>query len=553
MKALLRTAAWLAASLALTAGCAATTAPVAVTGGKPRLVVVLIVDGLPQRQVVDYRDQLAPDGFERFLARGTWFSDAHYGHAMTVTGPGHATILTGAYPNRTGIIDNEWIDPATGRMENCVGDVSATYIGLKTNRLDGTSPKNLKAESVGDVLKRVEPRSKVIAISAKDRGAILPAGKSGVAYIFHDRYGLFGSTTYYMQEHPKWVEAFNAGHPADEYFHKEWRPLLAESAYARSMPDGQRWSLDAAKLPKTMGEGQKEPGPLFYDELIGSPFSDDLLLNFARAAIAGEALGRDGAPDILVVSLSGHDYVNHAYGAESRTSHDHVLQLDLLLQAFLLDLDATVGRDNYVAVLTADHGFTPAPELSRTLGRDAGRVSLRAIALRANRELVKRYGEGAWIRGVSADGLLMNNKLAADKRVDAASLLEETRKLVLAEPGIVAAYTRAELESGSRKGAPFFEAMRRTWHRDLSGDLQIAVKPYWILAAENGKGTTHGSPHPHDTHVPILFYGPPWVTQARVDTRVDVVDIAPTVARLLGVPAPSACEGKPLPIGAQGS
>jgi predicted AlkP superfamily pyrophosphatase or phosphodiesterase len=154
----------------------ASTVPPAPSPAAARLVVLLVVDGLPQRQVVDYWDQLAPDGLRRFLDRGAWFTDAHYGYSVTYTGPGHATILTGAYPHLTGIIANQWRDPVPGNTMYCVADPSATYIGHKTHALDGTSPKNLKVESLGDVLKRADPRSKVIAISGKDRGAILPAG-----------------------------------------------------------------------------------------------------------------------------------------------------------------------------------------------------------------------------------------------------------------------------------------------------------------------------------------------------------------------------------------
>lgn len=540
----------LAAALAFVAGCAATNPiPAPVTGGKPRLVVVIVVDGLPQRQVVDYRDQLSPDGLERFFARGAWFSDAHFGHGHTATAPGHATLLTGASPQRTGIIGNEWLDPATGEMQYCTADASATYIGAhKASRLDGTSPKNLKVESLGDVLKRTDARAKVIAVAGKDRGAILPAGKAGVAYMYQAQTGEFSSTTYYMKEHPQWVTDFNARKPADEYFHKEWRALLPESAYARSVPDAQKWFSKSAKLPMKMGEGQDKPGPLYYGALIPTPFGDDLAFNFARAAIAGERLGRDDAPDILVLSLSAHDYINHAYSAESRISHDHVLQLDLLLQSFLLDVDAAVGRDNYVAVLTSDHGFTPAPEVSRSLGRDAGRLSMRGAIAKVNTELSRRHGEGKWIHGFSADSVVFNRKLAAERNVDVAKLAEEVRPLFLAEPGVAVVHTRAELESGSRKGEPLFDQMRRSWNREVSGDLQVGLKPFWIISSGSGSAATHGSPQAHDTHVPLLIYGPPWVIPGRIDKRVDMVDLAPTLARILGIPAPAACEGKPLPL-----
>jgi predicted AlkP superfamily pyrophosphatase or phosphodiesterase len=537
------------AALAFVAGCAANhpVSPAPVSGERPRLVVLLVVDGLPQRQVIEYWDQLAPDGLKRFLDRGAWFSDAHYGHAVTETGPGHATILTGAYPHRSGIIANQWRNPGTGELENCVADPSAPYVGRRAARLEGASPKNLMVESLGDVLKRLDARSKVIAISGKDRGAVLPAGKAGTAYVFQAQTGEFASTTYYMKEHPQWVGDFNAKKTADAFFHQEWKPLLAEPAYARSVPDERPWFARGGKLPKTLGQGQDEPGPRFYGEVLASPFGDELLLAFARAAIEGESLGRDAAPDILVVSLSSHDYINHAYGAESRISQDHVLYLDRAVQDFLNDLDISVGRDNYLAVLTADHGFMPAPEYSQSLGRDAGRLNPAQMLARLNAGLAKKFGDGRWVLSMSAHGVLFNRLLMTQRSVTLPDVSEEARRLLLEERAIEAVYTRVELESGSRAGAPAFEAMRNTWHRERSGDLQIELKPYWMYDSGT-TGTTHGSHYPYDTNVPILIYGPSWVSPGRIDRHVEVVDIAPTLARILRVPAPAASEGKPLPL-----
>ena len=522
-------------------GPSATAAP-----AKPKLVVLLIVDGLPQWQFTDYRDQLAPDGLRRFMDRGRWFADAHYGHSYTVTAASHAVIMTGAYPNRTGIIGNDWRHNVTGAQEYNTDDASSTYIGHRTNKLDGTSPRKLRAETVGDVLKRADARSKVIAISGKDRGAILPAGKTGTAYMYMSQTGLYASSTYYMKEHPAWVQAYHAKKPADAYFHKEWKPLLADAAYGKSLPDGQKWYVRGGKLPKLIGEGQDTPGPLFYGAVAASPFGDALALDFARAAIAGEALGKDDATDILAVSLSTHDYVNHGYSAESRISHDHVLQLDRLLQDFFRDLDATVGKDNYVAVLTSDHGFMPSPDHSLTLGRDAGRQSGTQTVARINAALARAFGEGQWVLTISALGAVMNKPLIEERKANRPALEEETRKLLLAETGVAAAYTRTELLTGSRAGQPYFDAIRKSWHPEISGDVQFVLKPYWMMTTSSA--TTHGSPHPYDTHVPIAFYGPAWVKPGRVDGRVEVADIAPTLSGMLGVEPPASSEGKPLPL-----
>jgi len=456
-------------------------------------------------------------------------------------------MLTGAYPHRSGIIANEWRNPATGEVEYNTGDPTASYIGHKTHRLDGTSPKNLRAETVGDVLRRLDARSKVIAISGKDRGAILPAGHRGTAYMYQAQTGEFASTTYYMKAHPQWVVDFHARKPADAYFQKEWQPLLEAPAYARSLPDGQSWYAKwGGKLPMKLGEGMAAPGPRFYAAVLASPFGDELMLAFARAAIAGEELGKDDVPDILSVSLSSHDYINHGFSAESRISHDHLLHLDRHLERFFRDLDATLGKDRYVVALTADHGFMPAPELSQSQGRDAGRLSGSQLVAQMNAGLAQRFGPGQWVLGVSAQALVLNHALVAERKLDAAALQEEARSLLLAEKVVAAAYTRREIETGSRAGAPFFEQVRRSWDSARSADIAIILKPYWMYSSTSA--TTHGSPHAYDTQVPILFYGPRWVKPGRVDARVEVADIAPTLARILGIPAPSSSEGKPLPL-----
>ena len=533
-------------ALGLLLGCASVEKPAPVAGGRPRLVVLFVVDGFPERQAVDYRDQLSPDGFERFFTRGAWFTNAHYRYATTETCPGHATIVTGAYPHRTGVVANQWFDPATGRNEGCSDDPSAPWIGGGGKGNEGYSPRNLRVESLGDVLLRADSHSKVISISAKPRSAVMTAGKRGTAYILQDGTGQFASTRYYMQSLPRWAVDFNAAKPADAYFGAEWRPLLAEAAYSRSLPDERPWYAPGGKLPKKMAAGGA-PNAAFYEEIAATPFADDLELAFARAAIAGESLGRDESPDLLVVCLSSHDLVNHEYGAESRISHDHVLQLDRLLAEFLNDLDTSVGRENYVAVLTADHGFMPAPEQSRLQGRDAGRVPIGPFMAQLQAGLVKKFGEGQWMVRWNEQGVIVNRRLAKAKGVDLDALAHEARALALAQPGVAEAYIRAEVEGRTRAGSGHFDAVALSYDRDRSPDVEIVLKPYWMWGG-GSVGTTHGSPYEYDTNVPVLFYGPNWILPGRIDTPVDVSGIAPTLAMLLKVPPPPASEGRVLPL-----
>ncbi|RQO55946.1 alkaline phosphatase [Paucibacter sp. KBW04] len=515
----------------------------------PKLIVFMVIDGLPMRQVLAYRDQLQPDGFKRFLDRGAWFANAHYGHGHTVTAAGHSVMLSGAYPQRTGIISNEWRDPVSGEMVYCTGDAAYSYIENKTEPLAGTSPRNLKVETVGDVLRTADPASKVIAVSGKDRGAILPAGHKGVAYMYMGASGQFASSTYYMASHPQWVKDFNAAKPADAFFGKTWAPMLPEAAYARSVPDGQFWQYaggNGNKLPAILGDKHEKPGPLFYGNILPSPFGDELTLAFARAALEGEQLGVDAKTDILSVSLSSHDYINHAFGPESRLSHDHFLHLDRYLQGFFQYLDGKVGAGNYMVVLTADHGFADTPEWAKSQGRDAERLNPSQMMAWVNAGLVKKFGEGRWATAFSAAGVLFDQKLIAQKGLKPADVYAEAKAVLLQFPGVADVFTEAQLRSDDRK-TPYLEAMRKSWDPERAAPVQVVVKPGWLFGSRVG-GSSHGTPYEYDTHVPILSWGPAWVGQGEVKTPVEVADIAPTLAKILKLRVPAQAQGQVLPL-----
>lgn len=516
--------------------------------GPPKLVVMVVVDGLPQRQVMQVRQHLAPDGLARLLKRGAWYAQAHYGHSFTVTGAGHATLLTGTYPQRSGIIGNDWRDPQTGAPRYCTDDPSAAYIGHPTRPLDGTSPRNLLVDTVGDSLRTASPASKVVAVSGKDRGAILLAGHKGTAYMYMQGTGRFASSTYYLAQHPDWVEAFNAARPADRYVHTPWQALLPSAAYAGTVTQAQPWfPAGQQSLPMRFGDPKELLGPRYYGDLMRSPFVDAMSLDFALAAVDGERLGQGAGTDILAVSLSGHDYVNHAFGAESMLSYDHLLQLDRLLQRFFRKLDNRVGKGKLLVALSADHGFMPPPQFSAALGRDAQRLSPSLTLGLLNEKLEAKFGPGKWLVGYSGPGLLLNAALVAEKKLDRGTLAQEAAAMLRAVPGIDAVYTGADLLANATPDAPYFAAMRKTYSPDVPVDVLFVLKPWWMFSS-TALGTTHGSPHEPDTHVPLMLYGPRWVKAGRVDGHVETVDLAPTLARILGIQGPATMQGRALPL-----
>ncbi|HVQ62591.1 MAG TPA: alkaline phosphatase family protein [Burkholderiales bacterium] len=513
----------------------------------PKLIVVIVIDGLPQEQVLKYRDQYVSGGLNLLLRKGAWFGNAHQAHAVTLTAPGHTAVLTGAYPYQSGIIANEWTDPGTLADTYCTGDTAHAYIGEETKKLDGTSPANLRVSTLGDELRYANGgQSKVLAVSGKDRGAILLAGRTGTAYMYMDKSGRFASSTYYMKEHPRWWESFYSKRPQDRWLGKSWSPALAQSAYERSIPDGQPW------FPNYRGMGNRLPFVLpgadgkstaYYGALMGTPYGDLATLDFARAAIEGENLGRNAVPDLLGISLSTHDYVNHSFGPESRESQDHLLHLDRALASFFDYLGARFGANRVLIALTADHGFLNVPEYSSSKGFPGMRVDSKKLLADLNEKLSARFGADTYALRYSYPTIILDRKLLEEKGLSAAEVEFAAARIVTEYPGIAAVYTRTQLENGMLTGGRLATLVQRAWHRQLSGDLYVVQRPYAMFGSN---AATHGSPYAYDTNVPLMLYGAPWIKAGSYGSYTEVVDLAPTLAFLLGTRPPSGSEGRVL-------
>src|SRR5436309_10143303 len=114
-----------------------------------------------------------------------------------------------------------------------------------------------------------------------------------------------------------------------------------------------------------------------------SPYGNELLLEFAKLAIAAEKLGKSGTPDLLTLSFSSNDLIGHCWGPDSQEVLDITLRTDRTIKELLDYLDEKVGKGQYVFALSADHGICPIPEVSLTQGKDAGRVPEELFTTRA--------------------------------------------------------------------------------------------------------------------------------------------------------------------------
>ena len=537
---------------------------------RPRLVLLIVVDQFRYDYLERFGDLFGPNGLRRLLRDGASWTQANYDHFPTYTAPGHGTMMTGAHPAESGIIGNDWIDRATGKRVSSVSDETVKLLGSGDPNEGAASPRKLMSSTVGDELRLLtNDRSRVIGISVKDRSAILPAGRHANAAYWLSNTGTMASSTYYFEQLPAWVTAFNNTKPADKYFSAKWERLLAESEYVkRAGPDTPPWETvssatgDTNAFPHTITGGAKLPNPAFYSALDHSPFSNDLLVSFAEEAIVNEQLGQDDDTDVLTVSFSANDYVGHRYGPYSQEAMDAALRVDRQIATLLDFVHTRVGLGNTLIAFTADHGVSPIPEQAAALGLGGGRINRPDILAAIRSAISGRYNPQGKSPDPSADYILKYNwwgvvtdafingnvyfNYDALKRdnVD----LEEISKVVAAAgltiPGVARSFTRAQLlRGGILITDPIERRVLHGFYPARSGDVVLIAAPYNYLG--DTITATHGSPYTYDTHVPIIIMGA-GVVPGRYLEAATPADIAPTLSALLRITPPTSVTGRVL-------
>ncbi len=529
----------------------------------PSLVVVVSVDQFAYEYLERFRAGFAGGGlFRRCERDGAWFTNCHHRHGVTTTAPGHSVQLTGAYPETNGIVDNGWIDRATGKEVYCMADPRAKLVGQQAGD-EPVSPRNLLSDTLGDRLKIVtDGRSKVFTVSLKDRAAILLAGHAADGAFWLSKSGHWITSNAYRTDVPAYLRSANPLGPGARFSGKTWNLLYershyqhpqTEDSFAEGPPAGMK-----ADFPHQLAEaGTKN----FLRQMEVSPFGNELAIEAARLIVADEDLGKDEFPDILGINLASNDYVGHCFGPESLEVEDMTYRTDQLLGEFVDFVNERLGGRPWIFVLTADHGVGPIPE----------RVARRKIAAKRNALVLdsrSQYGSAhqmleAYLRerlvvGDQKPGLVMaviesQVYLRADhpalKGDDFQRAQRLTRDWLLAQNNVAAAVTREQILSGGATG-PLEAALRRSFHPRRSGDVLYCLEPYDI---EGSTTATHGSPWDYDTHVPLLIsefgnQSPEGrMPHGRFNRRVSPASIAPTLAALLHVPPPGGCLEQALP------
>lgn len=507
------------------------------------LVVVVSFDQMRG----DFATRFAPfyqskkgGGFVRIQREGTDYKQCYYRHASNITGPGHASLLTGCYPAKTGIVGNDFCDGAKLTCGYCVSDDSTTF-----------SARNLKVPTLSDALRARSPKSKTVSLALKDRAAILMSGHSANACLWFDAQSLMFETSSAYPT-PSWLRALNArvrdSIAACE--NRPWTTIIPERSTkfvglnpaVDSVPEEGAYPTGGTTFPHVLPQRTNEK---FAASFLISPFSMNVLFDAAIQAVDREKLGRDRHTDVLCIGVSSTDYVGHVFGPDSREIQELYVHADLAMERLINHLDKRVGRNKYVLVVTSDHGVAPIPELIKKQPAqqraeiDAGRISKKHMKSFVDSVITSLIGPptsgGSHIRQAFEPSIYLElSKLADARRREVINKVVEALRSYLGT-GVVA--SSHELAANAK---PFgvddstWYYVRMSYHEGRSGDIVYYPKRYWIIG---GNVATHGTPHDYDQWVPLMMLGG-GITPRQSDERVAPVDIAPTLGKMLGIEMP---------------
>ena len=508
---------------------------------RPKIIVGIVVDQMRWDYLYRYFDRYTPDGFKRMLREGFSCENTMIPYTPTYTAPGHACIYTGSVPAINGIIGNLWYSRALGRSVYCMEDNSVRTIGSNSNA-GKMSPRNLWTNTITDELRLSSNfRSKVIGIAFKDRGSILPAGHSAnAAYWFDNSTGGWITSSYYMEDLPAWLKSFNDKKLPDQYLKKDWNTLFPISTYKNSTKDSNAYEGNVAGEDNTFPHIISTITSNKYNTFWYTPSANTYTFDMARATIEGEELGTRGETDFLAVSISATDYVGHGFGPNSIEVEDMYLRLDRDLADFLKYLDQKIGKGQYLAFLSADHGVAHVPEFLKENKLPGGGSDVPDIMMHLNNSVDSAFGVKKAVINISNYQIYTDAKAIRDAKGDAGKIKDFIIQQLLTYNEITTAFY---VDKITEVAVPEqVKNMLINGHsQKLSGDIQFIFKPQWFEGGD--MGTTHGLWNPYDSHIPLVWFG--WNVKAGKTFRETYMsDIAPTIAAMLHIQMPNGSIGK---------
>lgn len=511
---------------------------------KPKLVVGIVVDQMRYDYLTRYEDRYGEDGFKKLINNGFLLSNAHFSYVPTYTAVGHTSIYTGTTPDHHGIIGNNWYDKFLKQFIYCVDDSNFNSVGVK-GKSGQKSPFRLYTTTVTDQLRLSQNmRGKTIGIAIKDRSAILPVGHSATAAYWYEgnSENKWISSSFYLNELPSWVKKFNQNNKADQYLSKPWNTLYDIKTYKNSIADNNDFEIPfngktTPTFPYDLSVLRLKNWN--YNIIKETPFGNTLTLDFAKAAILGENLGKGNDIDFLALSLSSTDYIGHRFGPDAVETEDTYLRLDKDLAAFIAFLDEKVGKGKYTIFLTADHGAVQVPSYLQSLKIPAHYFKSDEFNDFVSKKLNAKYGSNELVENISNYQIFLNKDTLNSLNLSSDEVGNYLVNELINFEGVYKVVTARTLQTTQFTNG-ILEKIQNGYNQKFSGDVMIV--PYPASLTRRPKGTSHGSGFSYDTHVPIIFYGA-GIKTGSSSKKYYIKDIAPTISSLLEIEFPNSFTG----------
>ena len=531
---------------------------------KPKLILQITVDQLRGDMPAKFMKNMGNGGFRYLKEKGIWYNNAHYGHSNTETVVGHTTLATGADPAVHGMISNVWFDREAKKLvyniedsryhilsENAdIDEDTEIDASQKLASTDGRSPANIMVTTFSDELALLtNKKAKIFGVSVKDRGAVTLAGHTGKAFWFSKTSGEFITSSYYYDKYPAWVNKWNNEKISAKMFgNKSWSLMYDKSKYIYGNEDDNEWEMDIAGFGRTFPHKYGSADSKYFNNfLIYSPAGDDLTLDFAKALIVAEDIGKDEVTDYLSISFSSTDYVGHLFSPSSLEEEDNILRLDKTLAELFAYVDKTVGLKNTLIVLSADHGSPEAPGFLKSFGIDVDYVSPnkwdKAPSILA---LKKKFGIGQeLIQKFFPPYLYLNHDVITEKGLDLAEVQKAVANELMTIKGVALAISSTDIMSNKLPDTYLSRKALRNFNMARSGDILILLQPQYFYNDFEGEivAANHGSPWTYDSYVPVVFAG--WnLKKKTISRKVDPKDIAITLSNIMETKPPSGADGE---------
>ena len=524
----------------------------------PVITVIMVIDQFAYHELQKLLDHFQ-GGIKSLHTKGIRYVSAFQPQGSPETGPGHAALSTGSYPKDHGFAANMW-PSADGTIIACDDDnrpQAIVFSPLSSPSSMGKSPHNLMVDTLSDQLiinSRPNSSFTVYSLAIKSRSAIAMAGRLGKAVWFDEQSGWFTSSKAYFSTLPAWLDLFNKQLALATKSSFTWQLCYSKDNTAYNFPFIHDYSHTKVKpmAGTTMTIDRTKAAP--YDTFSKTPLAAHQLFNVARSVVDGYLQEKPTTSLVLWLGLSNLDTVGHLFGSNSLENIDTLYQLDKDIHEFMEFLENKVNSQQILWVLTADHGIMPIVEQMQQLGFDlARRLIEKNIIPAINKALAEQWHIDNIITYARFPNIYINRKALAtlDKSTKEA-IIAHIKQLFMSYPGVKKVWTEAELNmTPLTTGDVITTMLKNQIYQGRTGDILVLTDPY-VFASEYPEGTNHSYAYAYNTQVPLLMYRSGVLGNAVITHNIQLTQLAPTLAYLLGVQRPSASTGELLTMGRKG-